>query len=93
MKKSIYKKLGKKSGRRCWYCGDRCERRHMTRDHQEPASRGGADGVDNTVLACEGCNSEKGDMDVETYRWFLQDRLPAGERVVFYGERAQSVSA
>lgn len=25
-------------------------------------------------------------MDVETYRWWLQDKLAAGQRVVFYGE-------
>ena len=25
-------------------------------------------------------------MDVETYRYWLQEKLPLGERVVFYGE-------
>jgi 5-methylcytosine-specific restriction endonuclease McrA len=41
---------------------------------------------DNIVLACLRCNNEKGAMDVETYRWFVQDRLAAGERIIFFGE-------
>lgn len=26
-------------------------------------------------------------MDVETYRWFLQEKRAAGERIIFYGEK------
>jgi len=31
-------------------------------------------------------------MDVETYRYFLQESLPAGERVIFYGEQQNQSS-
>jgi 5-methylcytosine-specific restriction endonuclease McrA len=41
----------------------------------------------NIVHACKQCNNAKGNMDVETYRQSLQDNLPAGERIVFYGEQ------
>jgi len=58
----------------------------MTKDHQLPKSKGGR-GKLNLVLACYRCNSEKADMDVETYRWFLQEKRAAGDAVVFYGER------
>ena len=40
----------------------------------------------NIVHACKQCNNAKGNMDVEEYRQFLQDGLPLGERVVFFGE-------
>jgi 5-methylcytosine-specific restriction endonuclease McrA len=56
-----------------------------TKDHQLPKSRGGK-GRLNLVLACQPCNQEKANMDVETYRWFLQDKKPLGKRVKFYGE-------
>lgn len=52
-----------------------------------PKSRGGLKTPENLVLACERCNREKADMDVETYRWFLQDKSAAGVKIVFYGER------
>lgn len=58
----------------------------MTRDHQLPKSRGGR-GKLNLVLACHRYNMQKAAMDVETYRAFLEQHLPLGERVVFYGER------
>lgn len=49
----------------CHYCGRKCNResRNATpsRDHIVPASMGGADSLDNYVLACRGCNSDRGD--------------------------------
>lgn len=59
----------------------------VTRDHQVPRSRGGETNFENLVIACLRCNLEKANMDVETYRWFLEDKRAAGMRVVFYGER------
>lgn len=41
---------------RCVYCGSDGE---MTRDHDIPVSRGGADSIDNIVPACRSCNSSK----------------------------------
>lgn len=59
----------------------------VTRDHQLPKSRGGTKDPQNLVIACERCNREKANMDVETYRWFLQEQRASGDRVVFFGER------
>ena len=61
-------------------------RRSASIDHMVPRSRGGSDDAANKVTACKACNNEKDNMDVEGYRWFLRDRLPLGERVVFFGE-------
>lgn len=87
--KRRHKILGLKSNMRCWYCGvgKRDRRGKWTREHQEPKCLGGTGDPDNLVLACQKCNEEKADMTVEAYRYFLQDELPAGARVVFYGER------
>lgn len=52
-----------------------------------PKSRGGLGLPHNLVLACKPCNNQKADMDVETYRWYLQEQRAAGEKVIFYGER------
>lgn len=46
---------------RCRYCGDRLYSRTGTRDHYVPQSKGGQDVWTNVVLACNVCNSRKGD--------------------------------
>jgi 5-methylcytosine-specific restriction endonuclease McrA len=46
---------------RCSYCGRMLMRNEATIDHVVPKSRGGADGWTNLVLACEPCNTRKGD--------------------------------
>lgn len=79
------------SHRKCWYCGKSFHSTRPTFDHQIPRSRGGGGG-ENLVLACKQCNNRKADMDVETYRYFLQESLPAGERVIFYGEQQNQSS-
>ncbi|PAX54143.1 HNH endonuclease [Brunnivagina elsteri] len=42
----------------CQYCGSS---KHLTLDHVIPRSRGGQHTWDNVVIACERCNSKKGD--------------------------------
>jgi 5-methylcytosine-specific restriction endonuclease McrA len=42
----------------CQYCGSS---KHLTLDHVIPRSRGGQHTWDNVVIACEKCNSKKGD--------------------------------
>ncbi len=42
----------------CQYCGSN---KHLTLDHVLPRSRGGQHTWDNVVVACERCNSRKGD--------------------------------
>ncbi|WP_414039431.1 HNH endonuclease [Acidithiobacillus sp. M4-SHS-6] len=43
----------------CLYCGGVFSRKHLTRDHIHPRSRGGADTWMNTVCSCVRCNSHK----------------------------------
>lgn len=87
--KRKHRQLGKRTKYKCWYCGVHpAKRSDWTIDHKDPKSLGGSDDREaNLVLACLKCNREKDDMDVETYRYFLQNRLALGERVIFYGER------
>ena len=42
----------------CQYCGST---KHLTLDHVIPRSKGGKHTWDNVVIACERCNSRKGD--------------------------------
>ncbi len=42
----------------CQYCGST---KHLTLDHVIPKSKGGKHSWDNVVIACEFCNSRKGD--------------------------------
>lgn len=44
----------------CLYCGRRCTRGELTRDHVMPLSRGGHDSWENVVSACLACNLKKG---------------------------------
>jgi len=44
----------------CLYCGRRCTRGELTRDHVMPLSRGGQDVWENVVSACLACNLKKG---------------------------------
>lgn len=46
----------------CQYCGDPLPASELTVDHVLPRSRGGKNGWDNCVAACEGCNGRKADM-------------------------------
>jgi hypothetical protein len=43
----------------CAYCGERFERRALTRDHIVPKARGGRDAWTNVVTACRLCNTRK----------------------------------
>lgn len=40
----------------------------MTKDHVVPKSNGGEDTLDNYVTCCQECNSQKGSMDIDTFR-------------------------
>lgn len=60
--------------RRCHYCGveasltnARSHPRHLEQDHLIPLSRGGSDAIDNIVVACRGCNLDKGTMTADEY--------------------------
>lgn len=46
----------------CQYCRSSMSLSEATVDHVTPLSKGGIDDETNYVLACEACNSAKGDM-------------------------------
>jgi hypothetical protein len=48
----------------CVFC---CSPSDLTTDHLIPKSRGGDDSADNVVLACQSCNTSKGDKGV--FEW------------------------
>lgn len=54
------KKLLEKSNV-CFYCGIVLHIDNSTIDHKIPRSKSGTNNIKNLVLACEKCNSEKGD--------------------------------
>ena len=49
----------------CAYCGGRFQSRDLSRDHVRPVSRGGRDSWTNSVTACRGCNTRKGNRSPE----------------------------
>jgi hypothetical protein len=52
----------------CAYCGERFDKRHLTRDHVVPRSKGGANTWQNCVTACHECNQDKASLDVTDFR-------------------------
>lgn len=54
------KRLRQQNGQ-YFYCPTELTPDNCTKDHVIPRSRGGVGGWNNVVLACEPCNSEKGD--------------------------------
>ncbi|MEM8844064.1 MAG: HNH endonuclease [Pseudomonadota bacterium] len=53
--------LFKRDAYLCLYCGDRFDRRELSRDHVTPISQGGSDCWSNVVTACKRCNNQKAD--------------------------------
>lgn len=63
-----------------------------TTDHKLPASRGGEDGLENVVLACVPCNSQKGAKTPDEYLdWCAErgdfDAVPDVEMIYGSGAR------
>jgi hypothetical protein len=56
--KRFYLAVYARDGRQCRYCGSTTAT--LTIDHIVPRIQGGADGLDNLVVACRACNSRKG---------------------------------
>jgi len=48
-----------RDARLCLYCGERFPTSHLSRDHIQPLSQGGADTWQNVVTACKRCNNYK----------------------------------
>lgn len=63
--------LSERQNHRCCWCGDHFNRKikskYPTFEHVDTKSSGGADHHDNFAMACHGCNSARGTMDVEEF--------------------------
>jgi hypothetical protein len=60
----------------CWYCGSDTvsspeAMSQASIDHQIPVALGGTDDLENLVLACRECNSEKGAKTADEYRHYV----------------------
>jgi 5-methylcytosine-specific restriction endonuclease McrA len=69
----------------CQYCGGR---KKLTIDHVIPRCRGGRDTWDNVVIACESCNTRKGDRTLQQVGMILQKnpKAPCHPTVMFAEE-------
>ncbi len=57
----------------CYYCNTQIENYDDVRvDHKQPHSRGGATNLENCVICCESCNTDKKAKNEEEYYWFLK---------------------
>lgn len=60
----LIRTLAARDGWHCIWCSRRLGGEHRaTLEHMVPRGRGGSDGEANLCLACETCNSERGDSD------------------------------
>ncbi|EGT3606903.1 HNH endonuclease [Clostridium perfringens] len=57
----------KQKSNTCCYCGKKLTFEERTVDHIQPINRGGETVLENLVVCCEGCNTEKGDMTLQEY--------------------------
>lgn len=58
----IKRKIWESQGKRCAYCGEPRNLKHMTVDHVIPLSKGGTNDEENLRCACKMCNRIKNDM-------------------------------
>jgi 5-methylcytosine-specific restriction endonuclease McrA len=74
---------------RCTYCmtvvhvGTVTEPWHATIDHVIPKARKGPDTVANRVLCCMRCNSVKGDMTGDEFRYFMRTKMLPSSYVLY----------
>jgi len=61
----------------CAYCCMRLRTGEATADHCTPVTRGGLTSKENIVVACQPCNSAKGQMSVRMFRKRLKKPTPA----------------
>lgn len=68
----------------CAYCEADLDDYNRTVDHVHPRSRGGSNRMENLVLCCKACNTDKGDQLLEewTDRWYNRP-MTQRQRAVF----------
>lgn len=81
-RESVRKRIGKRTaaaieardGHKCTYCGISAKKAGapMHFDHLTPRSHGGEDKATNLVLACESCNSARGNMTLRQWRAYAE---------------------
>lgn len=61
----------------CYYCGkdlnDKIFKDRKTIDHKQPVTRGGTNDKENLVVACQSCNSSKGNKTEKEYRRYKNE--------------------
>lgn len=73
MKQKKWKKLyGASVSFTCPYCLEQFPLSEASKDHKNPKSRFHDNSVENIVLSCKKCNSEKGALTVEEYKLWKQ---------------------
>lgn len=91
--KATKQAVWEKTQGRCWYCGQHVVSAKQAGDqlgitqhieHQTPFCEGGTDEVVNLVLACKGCNYDKGMKNLEEFRQTIYDRT--AELLEYRGE-------
>lgn len=72
-------------GRPCPYCGEEMTdngKRKATKEHKLPRSLGGTLTFENRLIVCRRCNSDKGNLTIETWYYRLwAGRDPRAEHV------------
>jgi 5-methylcytosine-specific restriction endonuclease McrA len=66
-KRRIRRFLFNRDGTKCFYCNVKLNFETATIDHLIPKSQGGSDNLDNLVLACHGCNINKGSKSLDEF--------------------------
>lgn len=51
----------------CIYCGVKLTKENATADHIVPISKGGNNTQINLIVCCKDCNSERGNLDFNTF--------------------------
>lgn len=69
------REIAKRDGWKCYLCGLVLTYSTSTLDHVLPLTRGGSHSLENAKLACDGCNSKKGNRTPEEYLNDLCERL------------------
>ena len=71
-----FRYLVKRDGTNCHWCDRMLTSRTMTLDHVIPISKGGANCLNNFVLACQPCNRMRSNMDYEDF-CVMAGRMPS----------------
>jgi hypothetical protein len=82
-KRRARKRLLLAQGGVCFYCPRALDETTATLDHLVAKSRGGSNGADNLVVACDRCNRMKKNNSVESHLKVLADAFSGAARARF----------